>query len=115
MVPSAGYARGSEARVEEDEDEGAVSGAFAAVRVAASNRGEDLLLGEGLDELLWHLDVLHFGEGVSRDVVVAEEPGEEGSCLALPTPLSHRGDFRVRDITQETVDVGGGEGVDGDR
>ena len=53
-------------------------------------------------------DVLDLGEGVGGYVVVAEERGEEGAGLALSTPLGDGGDGGAGDITQESVDVGGG-------
>ena len=68
-------------------------------------------MGEGMDDLLGDLDVLDLGEGVGGDVVVAEEPGEEGAGLPLSVPLGDGGDAGVGDVAQELVDVCGGEGL----
>ncbi len=61
--------------------------------------------GERLDYLLRDLDVLDLHEGVGRDVVVAEEPGEEGACLSLPSPLRDGGDTGGPDVAEELVDI----------
>ena len=48
---------------------------------------------------------LIFMNGVGRDVVVAEEPGEEGTRLSLSSPLGDGGDSCTPDVTEELVDV----------
>jgi hypothetical protein len=100
---------GAKACVKEGEGEGPVPGPLVGGGVAAGEEAEDVLLGEGVDDLLGDLDVLDLGEGAGGDELVACEPGEEGARLALSAPLGDGGDAGAGDMVQEPVDVGGGE------
>ena len=51
---------------------------------------------------------LTLAKGLAGDVVVAEEPGEEGAGFPLSAPLGDGGDTGAGHMTQELVDVGGG-------
>jgi len=82
----AGQFAGAEAGVEKGKDEGPIPGALGCSEVAAGEEAEDVVLGKGLDDLVRDLDVLDLGERVGGDVVVAEEPREEGAGFPLSAP-----------------------------
>jgi len=83
------------ARVQEHQDQGLVASPLPGAGVTVAEEQLYIVRRERLNYLLRNLDVLDLSERVAGDVVVADEPGEEGAGLPLPSPLGHGGHTSV--------------------